>query len=256
VPLKTDSDIEAEIKNFNNIIQLAGWTTTPEHTEACQTYDCPILIKQKLLNKRRLCRNLHRFCTPESKRLLNAATNELKQLLASFKTFLQDLSPAASTDYSLWKAAKKAKQATNSFHPLWTTRETWARTYTEKEQTFADHLTSVFQPHPSEIPPGEGEALTLQLEIPYQLEPLLCRFQQSEVQTIINNLKPKSSPGYDLITGKILQELPPAGIKYLTQIFNAAMLTGYFPAQGKVAKIILHLKPGKPPPTNLCATGR
>jgi hypothetical protein len=33
-PLKTDSDIEAEIKNFNNIIQWAGWTTTPEHTEA------------------------------------------------------------------------------------------------------------------------------------------------------------------------------------------------------------------------------
>jgi hypothetical protein len=57
---------------------------------------------------------------------LNAATRELKQLLAdtnnaSFQTFLQDLSPAASTDYSLWKAAKKAKQATNSSHPLRTT---------------------------------------------------------------------------------------------------------------------------------------
>jgi hypothetical protein len=60
-------------------------------------------------------------------------------------------------------------------------------------------------------------------------------------------LKPKSSPGYDVITGKILQELPPTGIKYLTQIFNAAMLTGYFLAQWKVAKVILHLKPGKPP---------
>jgi hypothetical protein len=75
----------------------------------------------------------------------------------------------------------------------------------------------------------------------------LSRFHRSEVQTIINNLKPKSSPGYDLITGKILQELPPAGIKYLTQIFKAAMLTGYFPAQWKIAKIIHHLKPGKPP---------
>jgi hypothetical protein len=119
---------------------------------------------------------------------------------------------------------------------------------TEKAQTYADHLTSVFQPHPSENPPGEEEALTLQLEIPYQLEPPLSRFHRSEVQTVINNLKPKSSPGYDLITGKILQELPPAGIKYLAQIFNAAMLTGYFHAQWKVAKIILHLKPGKTPP--------
>jgi hypothetical protein len=105
----------------------------------------------------------------------------------SFQTFLQDLSPTASTDYSLWKAAKKAQQATNSSHPLRTT----------------------------------------------------------EVQTIISNLKPKSSPGY-IITGQILQELPRAGIKYLTQIFNAAMFTGYFLAQWK---------PGKPP-MNPCPTGR
>jgi hypothetical protein len=37
------------------------------------------------------------------------------------------------------------------------------------------------------------------------------------------------------------------GIQYLTQIFNAVMLTGHFSAQWKVAQIILILKPGKPP---------
>jgi hypothetical protein len=51
------SDIEAAIKNFNDIIKWAGWTTTPVDTEARQIYDCPILNKQKLLNKRRLHRN-------------------------------------------------------------------------------------------------------------------------------------------------------------------------------------------------------
>jgi hypothetical protein len=142
VPLKPDFDIEVAIKNFDDIIQWAGWTITPEHTEARQIYDCPILIKQKLLNERRLRRNW-RFSTPESKRLLNAATRELKQLLidtnnASFQTILQDLSPTASTDFSLWKAAKEVKQATNSSHPLRTTQGTWAGTNTEKAQTFAD----------------------------------------------------------------------------------------------------------------------
>jgi hypothetical protein len=47
--------------------------------------------------------------------------------------------------------------------------------------------------------------------------------------------------------GKILQELSVVGIQYLTQIFNAVMLTGHFPAQWKVAQIILILKPGEPP---------
>jgi hypothetical protein len=155
-------------------------------------------------------------------------------LKESFQTFLQDLSPSASTDYSLWKAAKKAKQTTNSSYPLRTTRGTWARTNTEKARKFADHLATVFQPHPTQNPLGEEKVLNLQLEIPYQLEPPLNRFQRSEVQTIIKNHKPRNSPGYDLITSKILQELPPVGLKYLTQIFNAAMLTGYFPAQWKV----------------------
>jgi hypothetical protein len=46
--------------------------------------------------------------------------------------------------------------------------------------------------------------------------------------------------GYDLITGKIFQGLPIIGIKYLTQLFNAVLLTGYFPAQWKVAHILTY----------------
>jgi hypothetical protein len=36
------------------------------------------------------------------------------------------------------------------------------------------------------------------------------------------------------------------GIKYLTQLFNAVFLEGYFQAQWKVAQIILILTSGKP----------
>jgi hypothetical protein len=41
--------------------------------------------------------------------------------------------------------------------------------------------------------------------------------------------------------------LPPIGIKYLTQLFSAVLLKGYFPVKWKVAKIVLILKPWKPP---------
>jgi hypothetical protein len=41
--------------------------------------------------------------------------------------------------------------------------------------------------------------------------------------------------------------LPIIGIKYLTQLFNTILLKGYFPAQWKVAQIILILRSGKPP---------
>jgi hypothetical protein len=49
------------------------------------------------------------------------------------------------------------------------------------------------------------------------------------------------------MTGKILKELPTLCIQYLTQLFNAILLRGYFPTHWKVAQIILIPKPGKPP---------
>jgi hypothetical protein len=41
--------------------------------------------------------------------------------------------------------------------------------------------------------------------------------------------------------------LPIIRIKDLTQIFNAVLLKGYFPAQWTIIQIIFSLKPGKPP---------
>jgi hypothetical protein len=167
-----------------------------------------------------LRRNCNRFRTPESKRLLKTATRELKQLSdnnnAYFQAFLQDLSPTAFTDYSLWKAAKRIKETTNCSFPLQTARGTWARTNIEKAQTFPEHLASVFQPQSSQNNPEEEQHLILELESPNQLEPPPLRFRRSEVQAVINNFKAKRSPGYDLITGRILQELPSTAVKYLT----------------------------------------
>jgi hypothetical protein len=70
----------------------------------------------------------------------------------------------------------------------------------------------------------------------------LNRLTRTDIQTAI-----KKSPGYDLITGKILKELSTIGTKYLTQLFNAILILNYFLTQWKVAQIILILKPGKPP---------
>jgi hypothetical protein len=129
--------------------------------------------------------------------------------------------------------------------PLRPSQGTWARSNVEKAHTFAEHLADVVQPRPSENEPEEEEALTELLETPYQLEPPINCLKRAKVQEVINSLNPKTSSGYDLITGKILKELPIIGIKYLNQLFNAALLKGYFPAQWNVAQIILILKPGK-----------
>jgi hypothetical protein len=112
VPLKTDAQIEDAVKYFTDIIQWAGWTATSEDTYTLSSSDCPIFIKQKLAEKRRLRKEWHRYRTPKSKKLLNRARQELKQHLhehknSNIQTFLHGLTPTASTDYSLWKTKKK-----------------------------------------------------------------------------------------------------------------------------------------------------
>jgi hypothetical protein len=64
------------------------------------------------------------------------------------------------------------------------------------------------------------------------------------VQEVSSNPHSNKSSVYDLVTGKILKERPIIVIKYLTQLFNAVLLKGYFPVQWKVLQVII-LKPGK-----------
>jgi hypothetical protein len=42
VSLKTEEDIEAAVKFFNDTMQWVGWNATTEHTDTLKTYDCPI----------------------------------------------------------------------------------------------------------------------------------------------------------------------------------------------------------------------
>jgi hypothetical protein len=92
----------------------------------------------------------------------------------------------------------------------------------------------------------EEKEILHSLETPGQPETPVKKFKLTEVRSAINHLLPKKAPGYDLITDRVLKELPDFGIRAITHIFNSVLRTGYFPGQWKVFQIIPVLKPGKP----------
>jgi hypothetical protein len=51
----------------------------------------------------------------------------------------------------------------------------------------------------------------------------------------MKDLNPRKTPGYDLITTRLLKEIPRKGIVPLTPICNTIIRTGYFAVQWKVA---------------------
>jgi hypothetical protein len=190
--LKTERDTEAAVKfSYGNNAMDRLKCNTRAYTH--KAHYCPILIKKNY-------RDWHQLRTPGSKRLLNTATQELKELLNNNKndciqTFLQGLTPADCTDYSLRKETKKIKTIKKLLHRLRHHKELRQEVVSGKD-TLSRTLSRSFQPHPSENEPEEEGAL-------------IC---------------------YDLSTGKVLEELSIIGIKYLTQLFSAVLLTEYLPA--------------------------
>ncbi|KAL7293246.1 hypothetical protein TKK_0013026 [Trichogramma kaykai] len=121
----------------------------------------------------------------------------------------------------------------------------WARSDRDKGSVFAAHLAAVFQPNPRVISEKEESELldntVLSIADTSPFEPVEVR----EVRKIIKNFSAKKAPGHDRISGKIIKELPPIAIRYLTIVFNACLRLCHFPSQWKEAQIIVLHKPGK-----------
>jgi hypothetical protein len=130
--------------------------------------------------------------------------------------------------------------------PLRTAVGGWAKSDTQKAHVLADHFAHVFQPHDSEIPDVEEREILQPQEAPSRLETPVKKFKITEVRAAIKHIRTKKAPGYELITGRILKELPEVGLRATILIFNSVVRTGYFPAQWMVSQIITILKPGKP----------
>ena len=66
----------------------------------------------------------------------------------------------------------------------------------------------------------------------------------SEICTIIKNLKPKNSSGYDQISANMLKLLEPILTPAITLIINQSINTGIFPEKLKIAKVVPVFKKG------------
>lgn len=68
----------------------------------------------------------------------------------------------------------------------------------------------------------------------------------NEVKQIIIKLKIGKSPGYDLISNKMLKHIPNKTIILLTFIYNSMLRLSYFPLTWEFSILILIHKPHKP----------
>ncbi|KAK2578299.1 hypothetical protein KPH14_011921 [Odynerus spinipes] len=253
LPLETSDNIDQAVQELTELIQYAAQYATPYvDRKSINSITYPLYIKDKILEKRKARRKWQLSRHPKDKNILNKLTRKLRNFLYDFKNdniewYIQNFSPHQDTDYSLWRATKKMKRPIQHQPPIRTEDGTWAREDKDKAETFAKHLSQTFIQH--NIPTSQEEInnITKLLDSPAQDYSLIKHFSPVEIKTEIQYLNSKKAPGYDLITAKLLQELPKKAIMAITQIYNAVIKKQYFPIQWKFAEIILVPKPGKPP---------
>lgn len=247
MPLKTEDDISEAVEHLVQTIQKAAWNSTPKRSFDYPT-KCPTSVQGKLTKKRKAKKQWQQTKSPEDKRKLNRATSGLQKHLKDLndkeiETEILNLGPTKSSDYSLWKITKKLKQPPKINYPIRKPDNSWTKSNSEKAVTFANYLYDVFTPNCSEETPPYIQTFldqTCQLELPIK------KFSKNEVSQAIKSLKLAKAPGYDLITPKILKELPREGIDCITFIFNACLTRNFVPPQWKVAQVTMIQKPGKP----------
>jgi hypothetical protein len=157
----------------------------------------------------------------------------------TYQHYLRQLSP---TDNTLWKLAKKGKSPQQANSPIRSLAGKWARTDQEKAELFTQYFKEVFQPH-SDDPNPDVEKY---LDSPLQTSKPIKHFTYTEVYHQIQKLNKKKAPGFELINGRVLSELPVEGIISLVHLYNAVLRLKYWPLQLKLAQIIVVPKPGKP----------
>jgi hypothetical protein len=150
-------------------------------------------------------------------------------------------------DQSVGKMTRRVMRVPTPSPPLVTPGGT-ALSDPEKAEALADRLGSQFQPVNDPSDPAVIENVTEALQAyscALASEPMLTNLMG--VHNDIRGLKVGKAPGPNGLSNRDLKHLPQQAIRPLVALFNAALLTQYFPPVWKHAIVISILKSGKDP---------
>ena len=254
--INDQKSLDFEAERLTSLIQEAAKISTPvARNNGCFyskfTFRAEILrlVDRKKGAARRKKSSLFPADKVRYNQLNKAVTKRINEFRnAQFEKFIRDLSAKEINDYSLWKATKSLKRPFHTSFPILQSNGEWANNSQEKANTIAAHLESVFQPNPCTDPEREREILNEVNDIQFLPDE---KIKKINFEDILNEIKYKTKikkcPGFDLISGVVLKQLPEAAIRKLTTIFNAVLTLKYVPLQWKKAEVIVLLKSGKPP---------
>jgi len=209
INIETQDDLELESIKFVKAIQKAAWESTRQTKRKQFGINFPREVRYLIAQKRKLRKKWHETRSPNDKRILNNACQQLKRLLRDFKSvtlnsYISNLNTDRSSGYSLWKCTKQLKRPIKHTPPIKKTDGLWARSAQDIADVFAEAFSKTFTLDDSSTPTSSSLNLNEHAINNHTLSPVSV----DEVTNVIKTqLKDKKAPGFDLITAEILKKL-------------------------------------------------
>ncbi|GFY22540.1 probable RNA-directed DNA polymerase from transposon X-element [Trichonephila clavipes] len=209
--------------------------------------DVAIDTHSKIRNRNRVQRFWQRSRDPALKNELRTISNDIASDIrhlsrARWEKTIEELSPETGT---LWKRTSFLKKPFHHIPPLKGVLGSIAVAPIEKAEVIADSLQKQFKPNTDVENPRLSAHIQRKvqrfLDCPTCMD--LEKTSPSEIQGFIKNLKPNKSPGIDLITNRILKNVPTKFIIFIALLFNMLLENCYFPKSWMMAVVIPILKP-------------
>lgn len=246
--LETRELVNTAILHFTEAISATAKSSARSVIRRSPTnYNLPPNYIITLITQRsRIRREWQRTRTQESKRLLNKITHRIKKELDEFRVrayqkFIENIGP---NDPGMWRTTRKILKTPEELPTLSSEGKTYCSDE-EKSTAFAHHLETVFRPNITCTGTHIMHVInTIDRNYPTDtnnIDPV----SSLELKAIVSTFSKRKSPGYDLITNKMLQNLTEKSFSILASIFNACLRLGYFPDAWKHAVIVMFSKPGK-----------
>ncbi|CAG4955670.1 unnamed protein product [Colias eurytheme] len=207
--MKTIDEVEQAIEALNQLIHEAAYKSTSHHkTKQVKEHVYPLSIKDCIKERRKLRQIWLNTHYPSDKTAFNKASQRLKTLIKesvneNLQSYLAGLTHSSDTNDSLWKATKYLKRPKQPITPLITPLGSWARSDSEKANTYANYLHNVFEPHPCSTR-CLGNEVENHLNSPMQMCLQLKHVTIRELKREIMKLSEGKCPGYDLIDATLL----------------------------------------------------
>jgi hypothetical protein len=225
VSLKSCTEVEEATNNFISLLQDTGQQATPTTVyKKKNIVNTPLEIK-KLMAKKRIGRaKWQRSHTPSDKTTFMRLSSILKSQLKAMRTtsFKNYVSTLSRYDNSIWKPIKSSRKPMLASPPLrlrTPNQERRVNSDNEKAAVFAKHLADEFQPHEQE----PDEEMTEFLELSAQPAEPIKHITPKEINDELGLLNKRKAPDMDLITPRMLHEMPRKGMVLLAYLFSAIL---------------------------------